>query len=482
MRSQRSKRIGYPAGQEDGSSRQAVSPDRPAGMLRRMASIAVVGGGVAGLTCAWRLRRAGHDVEVLERESEPGGRMRSERVRTPRGEFVIDRGAQFVASGYRNMRLVEAALGLAARRHPIEPATNAILRGGRLHAGDYDSLGALLRSGLLSWGAKLRLPRVLLELARHARRLDPYHPEHAAALDREDLAAWLRRVVGDEAAEYLFTPAFSSTFDSDPENLSGAFALLTMRFVLGGFRVEAFEGGTGALTRALADQVPVRTGCQVTAVETTDEGARITYRTRDGREQRVLADAAVVALPGTLVSGVCHTLTPAEKSFFAQVRYVRGIVCYLMTDRAPATIPGYGVAFPRREGVGLYGLAVDHHKRGVAPAGAGLLNAALTAEAAARLWDAPDDAVVDHVLAALARTPIGRIDPIATAVHRWDPMLPQFHAGYLRHLAAFHARQERSPRLAFAGDYLLGPYTEMALTSGMRAATEVGRGLLSSTW
>ena len=33
-----------------------------------------------------------------------------------------------------------------------------------------------------------------------------------------------------------------------------------------------------------------------------------------------------------------------------------------MLERAPATLPWYGVAFPRREGVGLYGLAVDHHK------------------------------------------------------------------------------------------------------------------------
>jgi oxygen-dependent protoporphyrinogen oxidase len=297
-------------------------------------------------------------------------------------------------------------------------------------------------------------------------------------LDREDMASWLRRVVGEEAGEFLFAPAFSSTFDSDPEQLSGAFALLTLRFVLSGFRVEAFEGGTGLLTRALAEQVPVRTGCEVIAVETTGEGARVTYRSRgDGREQRVLADAAVVALPGSLVPGVCGTLTPAEETFFAQVRYGRGIVCFLMTDRAPNSIPGYGVAFPRREGIGLYGLAVDHHKRGVAPAGAGLLNAALTAEAAAKLWDAPDAAVVSHVLDALARTPIGRLAPIASVVHRWDPMLPQFHARYLGHLAAFQSRRERSPRLAFAGDYLLGPYAEMALTSGMRAATEIARTL-----
>ena len=67
------------------------------------------------------------------------------------------------------------------------------------------------------------------------------------------------------------------------------------------------------------------------------------------------------------------------------------------------------------------------------------------------------------------------LEPIASAVHRWDPMLPLFPAGHLARLAAFHARADRSPRLTFAGDYLIGPYTEMALTSGLRAATEIAR-------
>jgi len=441
-----------------------------------MASIAIVGGGVAGLTCAWRLQRAGHDVEVLEREAVPGGRMRSETLSTPRGDFVVDRGAQFVASGYRNLHAVAAALGIADRLQPIASSRNAILRDGRLEPGDYGSLAEFARSRLLSARAKLRLPRILLELARRRRRLDPYHPERAADLDGESMTAFLRRTVGEEAAEYLFAPAFSSTFDSDPEDLSGTFALLVLRFLLGGFRLKAFEGGLGLLTRTLAAQVPVRTGCDVTSVETNDEGARITYRAL-GREGHVLADGAVVALPGSLVPGVCAALTPAEKSFFAGVRYARGILCFLLTERAPATIPGYGVAFPRREGIGLYGLAVDHRKPGVAPPGAGLLNAALTADAARQLWDAPDSAIVSYAVGALARTPVGRLAPIGSAVHRWDPMLPQFHTGYLPQLAAFLARRDRSPRVAFAGDYLIGPYTEMALTSGMRAATEIARAL-----
>jgi oxygen-dependent protoporphyrinogen oxidase len=441
-----------------------------------VARIAIVGAGVAGLTCAWRLARAGHDALVLEREAVPGGRMRSERIETPRGSFVVDRGAQFVASGYRNLHRVADALGLASRLHRVPVHRNAILRDGRLHPGDYGSLAEIARSRLLSTRAKLRLPRLLVALARHRRRLDPYHPERAAALERETLGAGLARLVGDEAADCLFAPAFSSTFDADPEDHSLAFALLTARFVLDGFRLEAFDGGNGLLTGTLAEAVRVRTGCEVTGVETGPHGAQLRVR-GEGGEERIEADAAVLAVPGTCVPRIAATLTGEEKAFFAEVRYVRGMVCFLLTERAPATLPWYGVAFPQREAVGLYGLAVDHWKPGVAPAGAGLVNAALTAAAAERLRDAPDEAVVAHVLDALARTPVGRLAPIASAVHRWDPMLPLFPPGSLARLAAFRARRERSPRLAFAGDYLIGPYTEMALTSGMRAATAVARSL-----
>jgi oxygen-dependent protoporphyrinogen oxidase len=437
-----------------------------------VARIVVVGAGVAGLACAWRLQRAGHQVEVFEREGSAGGRMRSERC----GDFVLDRGAQFIASGYRNLHALTRELGLADAVRPVSRASNAILRGGRLEPGDWSSPGAFLASRLLSVRAKVRLARLPLALWRQRRRLDPLRPETAADLDDADLASWARRTVGEEAFEYLLAPAFSSTFDADPEQLSGAFALLALRFVASGFALQCFEGGMGLLTRTLAERVSVRLGYAVTAVETDTGGARVHYVAPSG-QRAWEADAVVVAVPGSLVPGLCPKLTPAERAFFDEVHYGRGAIVFLMLDAAPAALPYYGVAFPRREGLDLYGLAVDHWKPGVAPPGAGLVNAALTESAALRLAGASDGAVVDCALDSLARTPIGRLAPREARVHRWDPMLPQFRAGYLRALRRFLGRTDRSPRLSFAGDYLVGPYTEAALTSGLRAATEVARGL-----
>jgi oxygen-dependent protoporphyrinogen oxidase len=399
--------------------------------------------------------------------------MRSER----HGEFVVDRGAQFIASGYRNLHALAATLGLAEDVEPLARAQNAILRAGRLEPGDYDDPVRFLRSRLVSWRTKLRLPRLALEVWRQRALLDPWHPERAAPIDDEDLPTLVRRTAGDEALDYLLAPALSSTFDAEPEDMSGVFGLLALRFLAGGFRLQCFAGGTGRLTRTLAERVTVHTGCDALSVETESGGARVRYRAADGALRSVVADAAVIAVPGSRVAALCPTLTAAERAFFERVRYVRGIIVFLLLERAPSTLPYYGVAFPRREGIGLYGLAVDHHKPGVAPSDAGLVNVALRATEAERLWQASDDEIGRFVLDELARTPVGRLAPHTLLVHRWDPMLPLFETGHVRRLAAFHARSERSPRLVFAGDALIGPYTEMALTSGVRAANDLAESL-----
>lgn len=53
------------------------------------ADVLVVGGGLAGLTCARTLERAGLSVIVLEADDEVGGRMRTELV----DGFLCDRGS-----------------------------------------------------------------------------------------------------------------------------------------------------------------------------------------------------------------------------------------------------------------------------------------------------------------------------------------------------------------------------------------------------
>jgi oxygen-dependent protoporphyrinogen oxidase len=126
-------------------------------------------------------------------------------------------------------------------------------------------------------------------------------------------------------------------------------------------------------------------------------------------------------------------------------------------------------------------LAVENPKEGVVPPGKTMFNCALSEATAVELFDATDEVVVEAAHRELAKLPMRGLDRVeGHAVHRWPALVPQFYPGYHRALARFLARKDRSERLFFAGDYLVGPYTEAALTSGLRAAEDAAAGLASS--
>ena len=59
--------------------------------------VVIVGAGLAGLSCALRLARAGVNVRVLEAADQPGGRVRTDSV----DGFLLDRGFQVLLTSYR---------------------------------------------------------------------------------------------------------------------------------------------------------------------------------------------------------------------------------------------------------------------------------------------------------------------------------------------------------------------------------------------
>ena len=423
--------------------------------------VAVVGAGIAGLTAAYELQTRGVEVEVFEREPTPGGRMRSESL----DGYVIERGAQFIASSYRNMRALAAELGIAGEIEALSNSRNAVLRDGAFRFTDYRPK-ELLRSDDFSWPTKARLALLPLELRRHRRILDDfYRPEKTAPIDTEDAASYTRRWFGAEVLTYMIEPAFASTFTVLPERMSKAFMLSTVSYMFRGFRLLAFRGGNGLLTRTLASRLNVRLNAPVDLIESSPSGA--TIHIGGGR---VKADAVVVAVPGDTVGRLCGSLTTPEREFFSKVRYASSIIAFVMAGEQ-ALPPFYGAGVPRREGVNLYGLAVENAKAGVVPPGKTLFNCAFSEETAAHLLNLPDDQVIAALNAELAKLPLKGLDTIeGYAIHRWPSMLPQFFPGYYRALRRFKTRTECSPRMFFAGDYLIAPYTEAALTTGLQAA------------
>ena len=74
------------------------------------------GAGLAGLTCAWTLHRAGYDVVVLEARDRVGGRTWSATL--PNG-VVIERGGEWIDSDQHVIRRLCAELGLPLAPHGV---------------------------------------------------------------------------------------------------------------------------------------------------------------------------------------------------------------------------------------------------------------------------------------------------------------------------------------------------------------------------
>ncbi len=435
-----------------------------------MASVLVVGAGLAGLACAWRLQRAGFDVEVLEREAVPGGRARGR----SRDGFLIEPGMGVFASRDNALHGLARHLDLASDVQSILRFPDAIDTGSAMSAVRPIEDPLFVRTDALRRSDAWRLGRLRVEALRWRRELDPLSEKALGALDALSAVTWLDRLVGCGLRRERVVPYASALAGMNVEGLSAA-AFLRFAERLRDVRPQYLVGGLAPLATRLTARLNVRFGCEVCAVESETDGARVRYRV-GAREGRAMADAVVVAATGASVASLCPKLVPSERGFFESLSFARRTVVHLLLDSAPA-IPYRMVAFPPREGFGVSAVEVAHHMRGAAPTGTGLLRVVLSEAASTRVWAASDAEVAGVALDNLERSAVGRIAPREVVVDRIADAVPVAGPGFFAALARFDNRVERTPRMAFAGDYFVGQGAEAAISSGLHAASSIAQSL-----
>jgi oxygen-dependent protoporphyrinogen oxidase len=155
-----------------------------------MASIAIVGAGITGLTAAYRLKQRGSRVVVYEASDRIGGVIKSER----RNGYLAELGPNSLASPSAGVAALLAEIGLDARRVTAAPEarTRYIVRRGRLVRLPM-SPPELLTSRLFSNAAKLAIFG------------EPLMEASDSAVD-ESVAAFVRRRFNQEVVDYLANP------------------------------------------------------------------------------------------------------------------------------------------------------------------------------------------------------------------------------------------------------------------------------------
>jgi len=293
--------------------------------------VVVVGAGLAGLTCAQDLTRAGVECLLLDASDDIGGRVRTDAV----DGFLLDRGFQILLTGYPQVkqRLDLAALAVAS----FEPGA-MIRRGGRLHR-VADPLRApraaleTLRTPIATPADKLRTLRLLIDVCTHS------VPQLLRRPDMSTARRLQRAGFSQTFVEAFWRPLFAGIqLDPELEVSSRRFETILRVLALGSTGLP--RDGIGAVSDQIAATLPAAAiRCDTAVAEVAPAGVV----TAAG--ERMAARAVVVATDGPSAHRLLGDQVPDPGSrpvaccwFSAPAPPVRGPVLLLDGERSgPAT-------------------------------------------------------------------------------------------------------------------------------------------------
>ena len=444
-------------------------------------TVAVVGGGIAGLAAAWALAAAGEQVVVLEAADQVGGKLRTGSI----AGVEVDVGAEAMLARRPEGLALVADLGLEVRA----PLTTAayVRAGGALHP--------LPARTLLGIPADLDAARASGALTDHALTRIEQEPTLAAlpplATDVA-IGALVRNRLGNEVADRLVEPLLGGVYAGRADELSlhAAIPALYERLRSGGSLVRAAQdvtsprdpsdgpvfasvpGGLGRIPAALAaaGRFAVRTGVTVRAVRRTPHGFALECGPVPATEV-LECDGLVLAVPAAKAARLLRDVAPAAAAELASIESA-SVAIATFAYRNGALPPGSGLLVGTREGLAVKGVTISSQKWA--------LDTELTVLRASlgRVGEAHVLQRSDEELLALARRDLRTVlgidaEPVDALLTRWGGGLPQYAVGHVERVARIRADVSAVPRLAVCGAAYDGVGIPAVIASAWSAADRV---------
>ncbi len=425
--------------------------------------VAVVGGGISGLVCAFRLKKLGRSVALYEASDNVGGSICTVRD----GPYVADGGPQSFNVSEAFTRLVhDAELDQFVMPSSPAAATPYLYHHGRLVPAPR-SPQSLAATPLLSPFGKLRLLGEPL-VAR------------GAAEDDESIAAFVTRRAGRELLDALVAPFVSGIFAGDTQRLSmrsafPAIAALEREHgsVLRGAMKRArssgptrrrsvgFRGGNDILPRALAANLGSDFTVKAPVKAIWQRGQWMELLVGGQHDERVIAKSIVLATPARATAELLEPLEAQAATALRGIEHPTVVQISMAYQREAIRVPldGFGFLAARREGLKILGCVWNS---AMFPDRCPPEEALVTAFAGG----ATDRAVAeqsDEELARAAHKDLQRVLKIADAAprviagFRWQEAIPQYDLGHERRLGMVAACMARLPQVRLCGNYLRGP-------------------------
>ena len=440
-----------------------------------MKRIAIVGGGISGLTAAYELelaRKRGLPIDwhLYEASDRLGGIIETTRIAAPEGElgeWILEGGPDGWVSEKPWARELAIELGLESELIYSNDATRKtyILIDSKLQPIPDrmrmmvpEDLSALEGSPLFSDAAK----KAYADEVTRADQLKASAPDHD-----ESVADFVRRHFGDEVLDTLAAPLLSGVFGGDVHKLS-------VRAVMPQF--VTMERERGSLIAALQARAHQRTHAVQPIFTSLRRGTeslgealvaqlpndRIQLQSKVSRLMDINFDQVIVAtsLEGTRsllqqLSADLAALLPIEASSAVLAAFAWSEE----TARSFAIPPGFGCLVPGGsvdEEQLLACTFVDQKFSHRAPDGARVMRAFFGGRSAEALEGRSDEVIALCALEQL-RDILGPIpEPAFQTVRRWPRSLPQYEVGHLERIERLEAMVAQIPGLHLLGNSYRG--------------------------
>ncbi len=445
--------------------------------------VAIIGGGIAGLSAAYDLSRAGVESILFEKRPRLGGVIETQNWE----HCVFDTGPDsFISQKPELLTLIkELGMGDEVIGSNDHQRTTYIVKKGRLIALPDgvmmivpSKVMPMVKSPLLSWGTKIRMGMELLR------------KPNGNSGDRS-VAEFVVDHFGQETLDYLAEPLLSGVYGGDPAKLSIASVLprfLEMEKKYGSLGkavmtapkppapppgappsslFRSLKSGMSTVVNALAKFANVRHE----TVEAIEPG----YRVRAGGEW-IDADRVIIAAPSWSAAAILRGMDPALAAKLEQIDYSSSLTLSLVYKNSEydGKRAGFGFLVPAKE-----------RQRVAAATFVGTKFPYRTPEdklvLRCFLGGAGDEAILsesDEYVVRVAKDELKRIlgvtvEPIHQIIARWPRSMAQYTVGHAGRIRDIKDHVAKYPGLFLAGNAYEGIGLPDCVRMGRAAAKAI---------
>lgn len=439
-----------------------------------MKRIAIVGGGIAGISAAYYLQKAkqnGADLDwvLFEKSDRLGGVIRTE----CRDGCVLEAGPDSFLTVKPDAAQLARELGLGDQlilSNDYQRRTHIVVKGKLVPIPDGlqfmvpTRIMPMVTTGLFSMGTKLRMAGEWFSTAGNGTQ-------------DESVASFVRRHFGQEMVDRVAEPLLAGVYGGNAEHLSvravlpmftkmekehGSLVRASLRARKTAARTQSqpqplftsLKNGMQQLVNAIVATLPqtaLRTGSTVRFLALA--GGKWQIASEKGTEE---FDLVLLAVPAPFAASLLENLNSEIASRLETIQYTSSGAVALAYS-SPKLPPGFGFLVPASEKRKMLACTFVHKKFSYrVPQGTALLRCFFSSSRTPDLLTYSDDD-----LKTIARQELKDIlgldmEPQFACAFRWATGLPQYETGHLERAAEIESQLPKLPGLHLIGNSLYG--------------------------